>query len=125
MPTYEYKCPTCEASIERTMPLKEFSQPQTCACGATLERLIPSGLGMVLKGDGWPGKAMKVNGQMAAKNRRLGAKSAEKAKDAPGLKLVPNVGGEQVESWSEARSMAASLGKDTSTYEPLVQKEKG
>ena len=125
MPTYEFKCPACGASVERTMPIKDFEQPQTCACGAPLERQIPSNLGMVLKGDGWPGKAMKVNGQMAAKNRRIGARSAEKARDAPGLKLVPNVGGEQVESWSEAKNLAASKGKDTSTYEPLVQKEKG
>jgi putative FmdB family regulatory protein len=125
MPVYEYQCPSCEAEVERTLPIKEFNQPQSCECGATLEIQIPSGLGMVLKGDGWPGKALKIKGQMTQKNRRIGHKQAEKTKEAPDVKLIPNVGGEQVESWSEAQSLAASQGKDTTSYEPLIQKEKG
>ena len=125
MPVYEYRCTSCPTLTERVLAIKDFNNPQTCeSCGASLERLISADLGMVLKGDGWPGKAMKVNGQMARKNRRLDAKSEERRRDAPGVKLVPNVNGEQVGSWSEAKSLAGSQGKDTTSYEPLVQKEK-
>jgi putative FmdB family regulatory protein len=125
MPVYEYRCTSCEILSERVLSIKDCNNSQACgSCGSPLERLISANLGMVLKGDGWPGKAMKVNGQMARKNRRLDAKSEERRRDAPGVKLVPNVNGEQVNSWSEAKSLAGSLGKDTSSYDPLVQKEK-
>jgi len=125
MPIYNFRCPKCETQVERMLPIKDFNKPQGCECGATLEILISEGIGMVLKGDGWPGKAMRVKGQMSAKNRRIGSKSAEKLKEAPEMKLVPNVSGEQVDSWSEAKQLAASKGKDSSTYEPLIQKEQG
>ena len=125
MPVYDFHCSTCNADVELFIPIKDFHKDQKCDCGAPLERLISANIGMVLKGDGWPGKAMRVKGQMSQKNHRLSQKSREKAQDAPPLKLVPNVGGEEVESWSEAQSLAASKGKNTSTYEPAIQKEKG
>lgn len=129
MPIYEFRCPECKVESERVLPIRDFGEPQMCECGATLEHLISANVGMVLKGDGWPGKAMRVKGQMGRKNQRISQRSQERAADgAPDgthMKLVPNVGGEEVESWSEAQSMAASKGKDASSYEPLVQKEKG
>lgn len=125
MPRYDFRCVSCQTTIELSMPIKDAGNPQLCAvCKNPMERLISEGLGMVLKGDGWPGKAMKVNTQMTRKNRRLNAKQAEKLRDAPAMKLVPNVGGEEVGSWSEAKSLAASQGKDTTSYDPVIQKEK-
>jgi hypothetical protein len=59
---------------------------------------------------------------MAAKNRRLDAKQRERPSP---VTLAPNVGGEQTDTWAEAQKLAASKGKDTTSYEPLVTKEKG
>ena len=45
-------------------------------------------------------------------------------RDGPGITLAPNVSGERVESWADAQKLAASKGKDTSSYESLVRKER-
>jgi hypothetical protein len=60
---------------------------------------------------------------MAEKNRRLDQKQAERKREAPGVRLAPNVEGERVGSWSEAKKLAESKGKDGSTYEPMIRKE--
>ena len=79
----------------------------------------------VLKGDAWAGKNLTLLKQMDDKNARLDRKQEEKKRDLKGMmRLAPNVGGERVDSWSEAAKLAASRGKDTSSYEPMVRKEK-
>jgi len=79
----------------------------------------------VLRGDGWPGKAGKIKDQMRKKNERLDRKQAVRAKEDSSMssRLVPNVEGERVNSWSDAQKMAASQGKSTKSYEPYVRKE--
>ncbi len=37
--------------------------------------------------------------------------------------LLPNVGGEVVDSWSEAKKLAESKGKVSETYDHMVKKE--
>jgi len=118
MPAYTYRCSVCSTTFDRSLPLACYQEPQTCVCGATAERVLEP-VGVILKGDGWPGKNLKIRGQMAQKNRRLSGK----AKDAPTAALVPNVGGDETGTWAEAQKKAASEGKDTSTYTPLVQQE--
>jgi hypothetical protein len=61
---------------------------------------------------------------MAEKNRRLEAKQEERRRDAPGVKLAPNVGGERVDSWADAQKLAKSQGKDAGSYDKLVATEK-
>lgn len=118
MPAYTYRCSTCQVVFDRSLPLARYQEPQTCACGASAERVLEP-VGVILKGDGWPGKNLKIRGQMAQKNRRL----SDKAKDAPTTALVPNVGGDETGTWTEAQKKAASEGKDPMTYTPLVQQE--
>ena len=92
---------------------------QTCECGSDSKMMV-SVPEFVLKGDGWTGKNIKVKGQMETKNHRL----SEKSRDLPTQRLVPNVGGEEVDSWSEAKKLASSMGKDTSGYDAVIRKEK-
>lgn len=121
MPVYNYKCPACEAPFEATAARADFSKPQDCpTCGTSSERIVGE-VGFVLKGDGWFGKNQKIKGEMAEKNRRLSAKSRERSHDAPGVRLVPNVGGERVDSWGEAKKLAASKGMDTTSYDAKIQ----
>lgn len=126
MPTYEYRCESCSHEFERVMRISACDGPQSCPeCGsAPAKKLVSLGAGFILSGDDWTGKAIRINRQMAEKNRRLDAKQAVLKREAPGVSLVPNVGGERVESWAEAQRLAGDKGKDTSTYDAAVRKER-
>ena len=119
MPRYEFTCPKCETQFDRVLSFADRDQPQACTCGEAAKKALGTP-NFVLRGDGWTGKNIKIQGQMTAKNRHL----THKSKDRPTDKLVPNVGGEEVGSWKEAKHVAASKGKDTSSYDALIRKEK-
>lgn len=80
--------------------------------------------GLVFPGDGWTTKNLRIQRQMREKNARLDKKMTERRNDEVGMKLVPNVGGERVSSWSDAQKLAKDKGKDVSSYEPMVHREK-
>lgn len=124
MPNYEFECLKCGEDFDRVLPISQGSEPQACPkCGGETKKLI-SRTAFVLKGDNWPGKASRVRGQMTRKNNRLGIKQAERLREQPPATLAPNVDGERTETWGEAQQLAKSKGKDASSYEPLVRKEK-
>jgi len=75
----------------------------------------------VLKGEGWPGKDLKIDQQMAFRRKKAGVAQEERRRDAS-MRLAPNVGGERVDSWQDAKSLAASKGKDTSGYDKQIAK---
>ena len=125
MPFYSYHCDSCGLDFDVRKPMAESSTPETCPeCGGDTRKLI-TGCGIVFKGDSWSTKNSRIQHQMREKNRRLEIKQQERIRDggAPGGKLVPNVGGERVDSWGEAKKLAASQGKDTSGYERMERKE--
>lgn len=124
MPYYEYKCPECGHEFTKRLRMSQHKDPQDCPeCGHSPADKVISKPNFILKGDDWAGKNIRINNQMRKKNQRLNAKQEEQKRAGVGGKLVPNVGGEQVESWSEARKKAASEGKDTSGYERMERKE--
>lgn len=103
--------------------MADFKSPQVCPdCGSLANRVLGGGdsVNFALNGDQWPGKSITVRGQMAQKNKRLEVR--QKEHHAP-IKLVPNVGGERVESWSEAKRLAADKGKETTSYDRYIRKE--
>jgi len=122
MPTYEFMCQACQEPFEKLLRMSEYEQPQVCpACGSSDTYRKISLSSFVLKGDGWTSKDLRAKGQMTRRNNRMGQKMKDHV--APKEKLVPNVGGEQVDTWSEAKKLAASKGKDASSYDALVHKE--
>lgn len=122
MPIYAFECTGCKVAFDLMLPLAQYDAPQTCpTCGVNAQRVITA-VGFVFSGDNWPGKALRVRRQMEEKNRKLDAKQRDRP--AP-IALVPNVEGERVETWLEARKLAASKGKNTSSYDPLVKRESG
>jgi putative FmdB family regulatory protein len=124
MPIYTYACDACEQDFEQVLPLSRYDEPQACpSCGETARKTVAP-VGFILAGDGWASKNGRVAKQMAEKNRRLDSKQREMKHDGPGVRLAPNVGGERVDSWSEAAKLAKSKGKDTSGYEKMAAKEK-
>lgn len=124
MPTYEYECKKCKVEFERFLPIAEYDSPQKCeTCGTVGKKLISSP-GLIFHGDGWASKNNRVAGQMRKKNERISERQEERKRDAPGVRLVPNVEGERTESWSDAAKLAASKGKNTSSYETKIRAEK-
>lgn len=123
VPIYAYRCEACEIDFDRMLPISKYDEPQACeTCGEVAKKLV-SAVHFNLSGDDWPSKNERIKKQMAAKNKTLTVKQNERQREQPHVKLVPNVGGERVESWGEAKKLAESQGKDTSTYDPLVKKE--
>ena len=122
MPTYQYKCP-CGETFEKNVARSVCTQPQPCNCGKSAKRVVGQ-VSFLQRGDGWVGKNQKIKGQMAVKNSRLTNKGRAKLRDAPGMTLAPNVGGERVGSWSEAGRLAASKGHDTAAYDDRARQEK-
>lgn len=124
MPVYEFKCSTCDLIFEVICTREERKQAQPCPeCEGETERIM-SAVGIVLKGDGWPSKAFRVNGQMAEKRGRLAQKERDLKGDGFVPKLAPNVGGERTETWEDAKRLAGEKGKDTSTYDKHIQEER-
>lgn len=123
MPVYRYRCASCQAEFEKNQPIAQARQPVECACGSEAMRLL-SEVSFLMKGDGWAGKDILVRNQMARKNAMLDTKQEEQKRYwQNAVRLAPNVDGERVDSWQDAKKLAASQGKDTTTYDPLVRKE--
>ena len=124
MPTYAYHCVPCDCEFEEILPISRYDEPQNCPeCGLVARKLItPFNFNLV--GDGWVGKNERIRKQMASRSVRASSKMDELKRDQPSVSLAPNVNGERVESWSEAKKLAESQGKVGSTYDPMIRKEK-
>lgn len=124
MPDYSFKCPACSTAFIQSLTMAKRNEPQDCPdCGeGPAEKVIAPGVGGVLRGDVWPGKNIRVKGQMAARRARVGQREHQLKMDGPQFDLAPNVGGERVDSWGEAAKLAKSKGKDTSKYEDRARK---
>lgn len=121
MPIYMYECPKCGTGFEMKLALSEFTTVQVCPeCGSAADQVVAP-TSFVLKGDGWPGKALRVKEQMKKRRQKVGQK--QKNHVAAGQTLQPNVDGEQTDTWADAQKMAASKGKDTSSYDTFVHQE--
>jgi len=103
--------------------MSQYDAPQNCDCGALGKREL-SVPNFVLKGDDWTSKNLRVAGQMSDKNRALDKKQDEKKREAPGLRLAPNVNGERVDSWVDAKKLAESKGKSPESYDAKIREEK-
>lgn len=126
MPTYEYKCNACENEFEVSLLMSQSSTPQNCPeCGeGPAKKRLPTTMNIIFSGDGWVSKNNRVEGQMAEKNRKQSKRQEEKKRAGTGMTLVPNVGGERVDTWSEASKLAASKGERTEGYDKKARAEK-
>ncbi|MCJ8328814.1 MAG: zinc ribbon domain-containing protein [Lentisphaeria bacterium] len=53
MPTYEYKCKTCDHRLEAFQSMTDDRLTDCPDCGGPLKRLIGSGAGIIFKGSGF------------------------------------------------------------------------
>lgn len=124
MPFYDYACEPCGETFERMLSISRYDEPQKCEKCGEVARKVVTGCNFNLPGDDWASKNGRIAGQMRAKNARLTTSTNTIKREAPPVKLVPNVDGERVGSWNEAQKLAGSKGKDVASYEPMVKKEK-
>ena len=125
MPTYDYRCHGCGKIREEIHSMKEspdFSCSE-CSCSDPMERLISrNDAGLFFIQGFTPGKAMKESVRQRKKNAEMSLRQIERY--GSGNNLIPNVGGKEFGSWSEAAKAAKSEGKKDSTYERVIQSEK-
>jgi len=125
MPTYTFKCQSCTHQFDKVLPVSDYKQPQICPeCGQSPTQRVLGPVDFVLRGDGWTGKNIRIKNQMSRRRKKLEGKENELKRDGYGMTLAPNVDGERVDSWAEAQKLAKSKGKDTSSYEANVRKER-
>lgn len=121
MPIYMYECPECGHPFERKLSVSQCGENQECPhCGASAKQVVAP-TSFVLKGDGWPGKDIRVKSQMYQRRKVVGRKQRDHV--APSSKLQPNVDGERTGSWTEAKELAERKGKDASSYAALAAQE--
>jgi putative FmdB family regulatory protein len=53
MPTYEYECKQCGYRFEKFQKMSDQPLKKCPECGGPVQRLISSGGGIILKGDGF------------------------------------------------------------------------
>jgi len=117
MPTYDYKCTSCDTKKEVYHGIKE--EPSIiCECGSEMRKSIPKNVNFVLKGLGWSGKNIKEKSYRLDKRKQVGKKMAENY-DIP--QISPNYKGEVCSSWDQAKQLAKADGVDTNRYEHQVE----
>jgi len=125
MPIYEYRCNFCRSSFEELLTFSKSKDLQECPQCESFDTVkVISKSQVIFKGDSWGDKNAKIKKQMSRKNARLDKKQYAMKRDAPAVKLAPNVDGERVDTWSEASKLAKSKGKDTKLYDKNARKEK-
>ena len=53
MPTYEYRCTSCRAEFEKFQRMSEDPVAECPECGASAERRLSGGAGLLFKGSGF------------------------------------------------------------------------
>ena len=123
MPEYAFKCPDCGTAFFKSLALANRNADVPCPdCETIAKKQVAGTSGLVLRGDVWPGKNIRVKNQMKARRDRVGRREHELKMDGPQFELAPNVEGQRVDSWDEAAKLARSKGKDTTIYDQRARK---
>lgn len=118
MPVFEYVCRNCGVSQDEWLDAHS-SASVSCLCGQEMVRAV-SDLRVNFKGWDWPTKNENENVFRTKENSIM----QRRVKERPVDRVLPNVNGERVDSWSEAQKLAQDKGLVSSSYEPLVREEK-
>jgi putative FmdB family regulatory protein len=91
MPTYEYKCKSCENVQEEFHSFSITPQIKCNDCGADCEKIFSTGAGFVLKGGDWPSQNFKLKDQMSKKNAKMKTKMVERENSGEGVTKLADI----------------------------------
>lgn len=95
MPTYEYKCLSCEHRFEELQSINDRPLTTCPQCGGAIERLMGSGAGFIFKGAGFYAtdhRSKEYTRQATSESGPAVAATAEPKTAAP---AAPNPAGEK------------------------------
>lgn len=122
MPTYEYKCNKCGLIKEIIHSIKIDPEISCDGCGfKPMERMISRNISGFITKD-TPSKLWKEKRYRNKKNAELSVKQIDRYGRGP--RLQPNVDGQEVDSWSEAKKLAKDKGKNIATYDKRIEAER-
>ena len=113
MPKYLLSCKNCDTLTEKIHSIKDVVVFTCGSCGQELVKMIGNP-NIHLKGDNWTGKLLKEK-ELRTKNSML-LDRKQRIEHKPD-KVLPNVDGEVVSSWSEAKKLAKDKGYNTASYD--------
>ena len=124
MPVYSFKCLDCDNRFDEVLTIKDRNNPVKCkSCDSGNTQRTITKVNFNLTGDNWPSKAYRIKEYGLKRREEMQKKMEGRIKDQPLASLVPNVGGEVTDSWSDAAKLASSRGKDSSSYQSMIDKE--
>lgn len=87
MPTYEYRCTSCEHDFEKFQRMSDDPVAECPECGAESRRRISAGAGLLFKGDGFYITDYRGEGyKKAAESEKGGSSSETKSESKPDSK---------------------------------------
>jgi len=113
MPKYTLYCKECDTYCEVSHSIKERPVFSCDSCSNFLQKLIGNP-NIHLKGDNWTGKLLKEKELRTKNSLLLDRKQRVEHKSD---KVLPNVNGEIVSSWSDAKKLAKERGYNTASYD--------
>jgi putative FmdB family regulatory protein len=91
MPTYEYKCESCEEAFEIFQKISEPTLKECPVCGGRLKKLISGGVGIIFKGSGFYTTDYKSSStsSISSPESRSDAKTTGKTEEKKAAKKDP------------------------------------
>jgi len=123
MPTYDYKCPQCEAIEEQTHSIKEDPVYHCTKCGVEMKKMFsPNSSGFTFGKMG----TITIHRREKDLRKKRSVEMAERQKNNKRFvsNIRPNVGGVETDSWSDSQKLAKSKGLNSDSYTRVVEKEK-
>lgn len=93
---YEYHCSGCGATFDMPFRMGTAESFVKCQCGYKASRSF-SGASFILKGGGWPSKAMKFNEEQTRKNEEAGERM--KGQRPPVRRIATDYGNGKIEEY--------------------------
>ena len=106
------------------MAKRDDTHPPCGECGELKSYIyVPYAVGFILTGWDFPSKNLREKKYRSKRSKMLDKRAKERY--GKQVALTPNVNGERVDNWSDAKQLAKEKGHDTTHYDAKVSSLKG